>query len=182
MGEGTSNFPASMEPQDISYRVWRTWLTGQSRAGWGGLAEHYQGEWGRGGGGERAAGRAQLSERGSRAVAAVAWLAEDRFYRCFRIQLFFKQLHCCTKQSPETSHSQLLFPRHVKSSAASAQRDAASGVYTKYTEEVNALQRCRSPSSLRQGLGAEGNPAEQQLALAVWYLFIGASWVLKSLL
>lgn len=37
-------------------------------------------------------------------------------------------------------------------------------------------------SALHRGLGADSSPGEWQLSLPVWYLFIGASWVLKSLL
>lgn len=47
----------------------------------------------------------------------------------------------------------------------------------------NSPQRCSSPASpLHRGLGADSSPGEWQLSLPVWYLFIGASWVLKSLL
>lgn len=87
---------------------------------------------------------------------------------------------CCTKHSPETA--QLLCLRHAKSSAASAKQDGVSGCTLNVSRRWVLHGDAAPASALHRGLGADRSPGEWQLSLPVWYLFIGASWVLKSLL
>lgn len=184
MGKGTSNFPASIEPyiRDISYHVWRTRLTGQSRAGRGGL--------GRGLRSTAEVGEVVEEEEESERQAECDRVREEaewwQYWRGLLRASFTGALESsCSLNSCAAVPSRALKPAIASFYSRGTQKSVRlqpSGVYTEYIEEVNAPRRCRSPSPLRRGLGAEGSPAERQLALAVWYLFIGAGWVLKSLL
>lgn len=142
---------------DISYHVGYLAhaLTGMQVRGGMGLVGHCEGEegGGRGGGGEvQPCGRGSSSGSGGACWGQILTGALET--SC----AFNSCPARCTKHGPETS--QLLFPRHAKSSAASAQRDALSGFIPNTSRRWTL---CRDADLLPQPCaGGWGQTAAQQ--------------------